>query len=91
MSAASAEIARLKSALPGDLLISELDRANSSFESNGFTSLGRAYGATRAKQNEANRVGNTLRNDVLLPSTALSGAYSCIAALAELQIGRAHV
>ena len=85
MSAASAEIARLKSALPGDLLISELDRANSSFESNSFTSLGRAYGATRAKQNEANRVGNTLRNDVLLPSTALSGAYSCIAALAELR------
>ncbi|CEG01051.1 Zinc finger, CCHC-type [Ostreococcus tauri] len=85
MSAASAEISRLKSALPGDLLISELDRANSSFESNGFTSLGRAYGATRAKQNEANRVANALRNDVLLPSTALSGAYSCIAALAELR------
>ena len=85
MSAASAEIARLKTALPGDLLVSELDRANSTFETNAFASLGRAYGATRAKQNEANRVANVLRNDVLLPSTALSGAYSCIAALAELR------
>jgi len=77
------EVTRLRRELPGDIIVTEIDRQSALFESNAFVSLCKAFEATRTRPNEVTRLSNTIRNDVsLIPG--LKGPMQCCSVLGEL-------
>lgn len=84
-SAASNEISRLQKKLPGDLLITELARREAEAGSSPFTTICRAFEATRTKPNEATRLGTTLRSDVVMRDSNVKDPNTCVSILGEIQ------
>jgi hypothetical protein len=84
-SAASSEISRLQKKLTGDLLITELARREAEAGSSPFTTICRAFEATRTKPNEATRLGTTLRSDVIMRDSNVKEPNTCVSILGEIQ------